>query len=78
MFREKDLFRLTSNDGGDALLAQASKHISNAKGALGEFLELEDTHGPVPDDCLALGDHIAKRLDGVWANVKTLHVARSS
>merc|ERR1719424_1671192 len=44
-----------ADDGDAAVLAgDLSEGVGNVEGALGESLELEDAHGAVPDDGLAL------------------------
>jgi hypothetical protein len=43
--------------------------------ALCELVELEHTHGAVPDDCLALLQGVGELLDAVGANVQTLQAA---
>jgi hypothetical protein len=47
-------------------------------GTLGELLELEDTHGAVPHDGLALLQGVGEGLDAVWANVQTLQTAEKT
>jgi len=52
--------------------ARRQRRSCTHHGTLGELVELEHTHGAVPDDGLALLEGIREGLDAVRANVQTL------
>jgi hypothetical protein len=63
---------VTSTDDGDGALASAlSEGLGDSVGALSELVELEHTHGAVPDDGLAVRELLLDELGGLGAVVKT-------
>merc|ERR1719424_2478852 len=73
-----------ADDGDAAVLAgDLSEGVGNVEGALGESLELEDAHGAVPDDGLALLElglitilsamGMQEEINKVKENVPTIH-----
>ena len=61
----------TADDGDAALAGEFSEGGGDGVGALGEGVHLEDTHGAVPDDGLAVGEGALELLDGLGADVQT-------
>ncbi len=63
---------VTSTDDGDGALGSAlSEGLGNSVGSLSELVELEHTHGTVPDDGLAVRKLLLDELGGLGAVVKT-------
>jgi len=60
----------TTNDGNAALAGQISKSGGDGVSALSEGIELEDTHGAVPDDGLGISEGTLEGLDGLRPNVE--------
>lgn len=56
---------------------EASQGVSDGEGALGEGLELEDTHGAVPHHRLGVRQLLLEQLDGLGADVQSLSPAPS-
>ena len=61
----------TANDGDAALAGELGEGGGNSVGALGEGVELEDTHGAVPDDGLAVSEASLELSDGLRSDIKT-------
>ena len=63
---------VTTTDDGDGtlLLGEVGKDVNNAEGSLGELLDLEDAHGSVHDDGLAVGEELLLLLGGLGTVVK--------
>ena len=59
-----------ADDGDGALGGQLGERLGDAVGALGEGVHLEDAHGTVPDDLLAVGESGLERLERVRADVE--------
>jgi hypothetical protein len=63
---------VTSTDDGDGALGSAlSKSGGNSVGSGSELVELEHTHGSVPDDGLAVRELLLDELGGLGTVVKT-------
>jgi hypothetical protein len=63
---------VTSTDDGDGALGSAlSKSLGNSVGSGSELVELEHTHGSVPDDGLAVSELLLDELGGLGTVVET-------
>jgi len=60
----------SSNDGDDAFASQISESGGNGGRAVGELVELKNTHWAVPNDGLALAESILEDLDGLRTNIQ--------
>lgn len=71
---------VTSSDDGDGslLLGQVSQDVDEVESSLSELLELEDTHGSVHDDGLALRESLLLLLSGLGTVVKSHPAIRDS
>jgi hypothetical protein len=63
---------VTTTDDGDGtlLLGEVGKDVDDAKGALGELFDLEDAHGSVHDDSLAVREELLLLLGGLGTVVE--------
>ena len=57
----------SSNDSNTSLACELSEGGCDRIGALGESVELEDSHWAIPDDSLAVGQACLKLGDGLGA-----------
>mmetsp|Transcript_26808 Transcript_26808/g.104106 ORF Transcript_26808/g.104106 Transcript_26808/m.104106 type:complete len:206 (-) Transcript_26808:940-1557(-) len=61
----------SSDDSGDPISGELGEGVSDIESALGESLELEHSHGTIPDHSLALRELVLDHLRGLGAVVKS-------